>query len=81
MPDPESSKYETVVLGPNPEKNQSFFHTIARNLWFTRRLEVSDEEDKSEDIFALIGCTVVPGYHEEDIETKTFGELKASLKK
>ncbi len=52
-----------------------YFHVIPRNRWFVRRLE---SEDKS--AFTLIGCTVVPGYHPDDIETKTYGEIRQTAK-
>jgi predicted cupin superfamily sugar epimerase len=39
-----------------------------------RRLE--SEDDRA---FALIGCTVVPGYDDADIETKTYGQIIDSI--
>ena len=66
------------TLGPEPALGQSYFLSVPRDVWFVRRLEL---EEGSESDFALIGCTVVPGYHDEDIETKTYGELKQEFKK
>ena len=62
---------EKVVLGPDASRGQHYFYCIPRNRWFVRRLESDDPED-----FALIGCTVVPGYHDDDIETKTMGQIR-----
>jgi predicted cupin superfamily sugar epimerase len=41
-----------------------------------RRLETEDAAG-----FALLGCTVAPGYDDEDIETKTYGEIVKELGK
>lgn len=73
MEDAKANEFKTVVLGPNPEEKQCFFYAIPRNTWFVRRLETSKPN-----AFTLIGCTVVPGYDDNDIETKTWGEIKSS---
>lgn len=75
MPDPESSEMEKVVLGPDPGKGQRYFYHVPRDRWFVRRLESDNASD-----FALIGCSVVPGYSDEDIETMTYGEIVDGLK-
>eukprot|EP00095_Tigriopus_kingsejongensis_P000205 maker-scaffold41_size498431-snap-gene-3.27 protein:Tk00205 transcript:maker-scaffold41_size498431-snap-gene-3.27-mRNA-1 annotation:"hypothetical protein L798_01404" len=67
----EDFTFEKVVLGPNPDEKQHLFQVIPRNTWFVRRLETEDPQ-----AFTLIGCTVSPGYHEDDIETKTLREVK-----
>ncbi len=53
------------MLGPDVSQGHRYFHCIPRNRWFVRRLESQDK-----DAYTLIGCTVVPGYHQDDIETK-----------
>ena len=74
MPDEKSPKIERLKLGPNAENGERYFHSLPRDRWFVRRLESDNPDD-----FALIGCTVMPGYDPEDIETKTYGEIKAEL--
>ena len=76
MLDPSTTELTRVTLGPDPEQEHHLFYHIPRDIWFVRRLESKIEED-----FALIGCTVVPGYDPQDIETKTYGEIVADLKK
>lgn len=80
MPDPKSPKIERLKLGPNLDKGEKYFHALPRDRWFVRRLEVEPGENPEDPgIYSLIGCTVVPGYDPEDIETKTLGEIKSEL--
>ncbi len=73
---------DEVVLGPDPDCGHRLFYAIPRNRWFVRRLETKDCEgrdfERGED-FALVGCTVVPGYDEEDIQTKKLTDLKSDF--
>jgi predicted cupin superfamily sugar epimerase len=51
----------TYLLGQNPDKGESLQVTISRNCWFGAR--VVDQNG-----FALLGCTVSPGFHFDDFE-------------
>lgn len=57
----ENGKYSTVRLGSNPEKDEAFQYTIPHSTWFA----VSVDEPDS---YALVGCTVAPGFHFNDFE-------------
>ena len=57
----ESGKYSTVKLGSNPEKGEVFQFTIPHSTWFAASV---DEPD----LFALVGCTVSPGFNYDDFE-------------
>ncbi|MCK5704471.1 MAG: cupin domain-containing protein [Cyclobacteriaceae bacterium] len=49
------------LLGQNPEAGENFQITIPRNHWFGARVV-----DKNS--YALLGCTVAPGFHFDDFE-------------
>ena len=60
----------------NAFQGQQYFYNIPRDTWFVRRME-----SENKDAFSLIGCTVAPGYDDEDIITKTFTEIEKELEK
>ena len=76
MPDPTSAETERRQLGPDFEAGERYFTAIPRGLWFVRRLETDDPAG-----YALIGCSLSSGYDNEDIETKTYGEIVKGLSK
>ena len=51
----------TYLLGRNMEKGENLQLTIPRNHWFGARILAPDS-------FALLGCTVAPGFHFDDFE-------------
>jgi len=57
----ENSGISTYLLGRDLEKREQFQVTVPRNHWFGAR--VLDSES-----FALLGCTVAPGFHFDDFE-------------
>jgi predicted cupin superfamily sugar epimerase len=57
-----------MVLGPDPDKNESFQAVVRAGCWFGSR----PKEPKS---FALLGCTVAPGFEFEDFELGKRGDL------
>jgi len=59
----------TFLLGKNFEKGEKLQLVLPKNCWFAA--EVIDKES-----FALIGCTVAPGFNFEDFE---LGERKKLL--
>lgn len=54
-------KLNTFLLGKNFEKRENLQLVLPKNCWFSA--EVIDKES-----FALIGCTVSPGFNFEDFE-------------
>jgi hypothetical protein len=57
----ENGKYSAVKLGSNPEKGEVFQFTIPHGTWFAASV---DEPDS----YALVGCTVAPGFHYDDFK-------------
>ena len=49
------------LLGPSFETGERFQVTISRDHWFGAKVRKSDS-------YALLGCTVAPGFHFEDFE-------------
>lgn len=54
-------EYSVLKLGSNPEKGESLQHVVPAGYWF-------GAEVASEDGFALVGCSVSPGFDFEDFE-------------
>ena len=54
-------KYREVVMGNNLIDNQELQYTILRGCWFAAKVQ-------DEDSFALVGCTVSPGFEFSDFE-------------
>ena len=54
-------RYSTILLGPDFEADQHFQTTIPRDTWFGAQVVNPDS-------FALIGCTVAPGFEFSDFE-------------
>ena len=53
--------HSRILLGSNPEAGEVFQATVKAGCWFASR--VQDPE-----AFALVGCTVAPGFDFEDFE-------------
>ncbi len=60
--------YESVCLGNNPEHGQVLQYTVPHGCWFGASL--LEETD-----YALVGCTVSPGFSFEDFELAERGNL------
>lgn len=56
-----NQKIHSELLGNQPDENQRFQLVVPKNTWFAARLP----ETKG---FALVGCTVSPGFYYEDFE-------------
>jgi hypothetical protein len=54
-------KIDIQKLGNQPEEGQFFQFVVPANTWFAAR--VGDKKG-----FALVGCTVSPGFHFDDFE-------------
>lgn len=54
-------RYSEILLGSNPEKGEVLQAVVKAGCWFASRVR----DGKS---FALVGCTVSPGFNFEDFE-------------
>jgi predicted cupin superfamily sugar epimerase len=57
----ETGKLKRQFLGDNPQEYQYFQVVVPKNTWFAARLI-------NKNGFALVGCTVSPGFHFDDFE-------------
>jgi len=64
----EKGNYSSVKLGTNPESEEVFQFTIPHSTWFAASVEETDS-------YALVGCTVAPGFHFDDFELGDREEL------
>jgi uncharacterized protein len=71
--DPDSNCSQ-IKLGSDPEAGQTFQAAVKAGCWFASHLEDA-VHDKQEDAFALVGCTVAPGFDFEDFELAKRDEL------
>lgn len=60
--------YSSILLGSNPEAKQLFQAVVNAGCWFAS--EVQDHKS-----WALVGCTVAPGFEFEDFELARREEL------
>lgn len=66
-----SGSYSKICLGRNAEKGQVFQAVVTAGCWFAS--EVIDQKS-----YALVGCTVAPGFDFEDFELATRPELSSA---
>ena len=66
-----SGKYFLIILGNDPETGHVFQAVVPAGCWFASH--VADWES-----FALVGCTVAPGFDFEDFEMGKRAELVAN---
>jgi uncharacterized protein len=78
--DPDGS-YSRILLGNNPDNGENFQGVVKAGCWFASCVR----DPKS---FALVGCTVAPGFDFEDFElasrsdlTKRFPQHKSLIEK
>lgn len=57
---------EHIVLGSDAARGQVYQAVVRAGLWFGARL--LPDESFSEEAYALVGCTVAPGFEFEDFE-------------
>ncbi len=60
----ENGKVRKLICGNQPDENQHLQVVVPKNIWFAARL-VNIKG------FALVGCTVSPGFYFEDFEMGT----------
>ncbi len=65
----ENGNLSSIILGQNIEANECLQYVIKRNTWFAAGLMQTDS-------FALLGCTVAPGFDFSDFELGKRDELK-----
>ncbi len=68
--DPEG-KHSSILLGNDPEAGQAFQAVVQAGCWFASH--ISDWKS-----FAVVGCTVAPGFDFEDFEMAKRDELVAA---
>jgi predicted cupin superfamily sugar epimerase len=66
------SGYRRILLGNRPEDGQVFQDTVPAGAWFA-------SEPADADGYALVGCTVAPGFDFRDFEMAGAGQLVASF--
>lgn len=66
----ENGHLQQQILGNNPENGEVFQHMVKANRWFAAR--VLNPEG-----FALVGCTVAPGFDFQDFELAVRSSLIA----
>lgn len=75
----ERNNIRKILLGNDPDKNQNLQLVVSKNTWFAAKLS----ERKC---YALVGCTVSPGFHFNDFELagkellEEFPELETQIK-
>ena len=66
----QDGRHEEIYLGSNPEKGECFQAVVPAGAWFGSCLADGAA-------FALLGCTVAPGFHFDDFEMAERAELIA----
>lgn len=69
---PESGRLEVIKLGDNPDGGETFQAVVPANTWFASR-------PASGSNYALVGCTVSPGFDFEDFDMADRETLQASF--
>lgn len=69
---PVSGKLDVIRLGDDPEKGETFQAVVPANTWFASRPASGSK-------YALVGCTVAPGFDFEDFEMADRETLRASF--
>ena len=71
--------YQEVAIGSSPENGEVFQFTVPRDSWFAAKI-------KADNSYALVGCTVAPGFDFTDFTlgrseelTKLFPEYEALI--
>lgn len=65
----EDGAMQKILLGDNPAAGQVFQWTVPHGLWFGAEVSVPGS-------FALLGCTVSPGFEFGDLEFAEYSELE-----
>jgi len=68
--------YSKILLGSDPEAGESFQVVVKAGCWFASRLSAPVTSVRDENLFALVGCTVAPGFDFEDFELARRDDLQ-----
>lgn len=60
---------QTILMGDNPGYGHTFQYTVPFGCWFAAEVSVPGS-------FALLGCTVSPGFEFDDFEMASLAELQ-----
>lgn len=66
----EKGSLQTIILGNDPGKGQTFQCVVPANCWFASRPAAISE-------YCFVGCTVAPGFEFDDFELANENELSA----
>ncbi|MGA8430827.1 MAG: cupin domain-containing protein [Candidatus Sulfotelmatobacter sp.] len=69
----EDGDYSEIKLGSDPESGETMQAVVKAGCWFASRVLPSRVKDRNS--FALVGCTVSPGFDFEDFELAKREEL------
>jgi len=64
----QNARYGEILIGRNPEEGESLQAVVKAGCWFASRV-------RDPGAFALVGCTVAPGFDFEDFELGKRSEL------
>lgn len=67
-----NGKLEEIHLGNNPDEGEVFQATVPAHAWFASAL-------RQDEGYALVGCTVAPGFDFEDFEMAERARLTAEF--
>ena len=67
----EAGNYNAYEIGANPDTGQTFQTVVPAGVWFGASVDKPDS-------YALVGCTVAPGFDFEDFEMATREGLQSA---
>lgn len=70
-----AGEYDTLKLGTNLENNETPQGLVAKNVWFGAALD----ENASPNAYALVGCTVAPGFEFSTFELARQDQMLADF--
>jgi len=70
----DSGLLQTIILGNDPGKGQTFQYIVPANCWFASRPAPGSE-------YCFVGCTVAPGFEFDDFELANENDLLAMYPK
>ena len=64
----QNGDYQALKLGNDPRAGQAFQHLVKAGDWFAASVDDAKASSIDGSCFALVGCTVAPGFKFEDFE-------------
>lgn len=68
----EAGEYSTYSIGSDPERGQAFQAVVPTGLWFGSTVDIPDS-------YALVGCTVAPGFEFSGFEMAKKSDMIAAF--